>query len=147
MIEMKRFGFLVLFAAVVCVISGIATLADAATVTWWYDVKVTGIRYLYNPATGQVDQTPLSHSGLAKIEFNDAMRGGSVVIQTPVLGYTEGSRTGWNFSGERAYAGMVFKTSGVFGPGKISGTVVVDDLSKSGSKGHYEYHFHGVRKN
>jgi len=147
MITMKRSGSFVMFAVVFCLLAGIASLAEAATVTWWYDVQVTGTRYLFNPATGNVDQTPLSSSGLAKIEFNDAMRGGPVVIQTPVLGYTEGKRAGWNFTGERPYAGMFFKTSGIFGPEKISGTVVVDDLSRSGSKGHYEYQFHGVRKN
>lgn len=135
-----------LAVAVFCLTAGFSFAADAATVTWWYDVQVIGTRYLPNPATGQIDQAPLSSSGLAKIEFNDSMRGGPVVIQTPVLGYTEGTRSGSGFSGERVYAGMSYKTSGTFSKETISGKIRVDDISKSGSKGYYEFVFHGTRK-
>jgi len=144
---MKGFNRTVLLAVVVCVIAGFAFSVEAATVTWWYDVQVTGTRYLPNPATGQIDETPLSSSGLAKIQFDDSMRGGPVVIQTPIMGYTEGTKSGFNFSGERVYFGMTYKTTGTFSPGGIHGNITVKDISRSGSKGHYEFVFKGRRKN
>lgn len=144
---MRRSNGAVLLAVAVCMIAGFAYSAEAATVTWWYDVQVTGTRYLPNPATGQIDETPLSYSGLAKIQFDDSMRGGPVVIQTPVLGYTEGTRSGFNFSGETVYAGMDYKTTGTFKSGGIHGEVNVKDISESGAKGHYEFVFKGRRKN
>ncbi|MDO9509194.1 MAG: hypothetical protein Q7I97_07665 [Thermovirgaceae bacterium] len=144
---MKNWNRTVLLIIAVCVFGCFARSVDAATVTWWYDVQVAGTRYLYNPGTGQVDQTPLTSSGLAKIEFDNSMRGGAVVIQTPVLGYTEGTKNGNKFTGERVYAGMLYKTTGTFNGDSITGNISVKDISKSGSKGHYEFSFHGNRVN
>lgn len=144
---MSRSNRTLILAVVACMIAGFAYSAEAATVTWWYDVQVTGTRYLPNPATGQIDETPLSSSGLAKIQFNDSMRGSPVVIQTPVLGYTEGTRSGPNFSGERVYFGMAYRTTGKFNAETITGKIYVKDISKSGAKGHYEFVFHGSRNN
>ncbi len=144
---MKKYNGTVLLAVAVCMIAGFSHSAEAATVTWWYDVQVTGTRYLPNPTTGQIDEMPLSSTGLAKIQFDDSMRGGAVVIQTPVLGYTEGTKSGPNFSGERVYFGMAYKTTGNFNAAIITGKIYVKDISKSGAKGHYEFVFSGSRKN
>ncbi|MEA3508195.1 MAG: hypothetical protein U9R40_04660 [Synergistota bacterium] len=123
-----------------------ASMSAAAPVTWWYNMRVHGTRYLYNQGTGQVEEKQLYNSGLGKITFDPNYRGGKAFVQTPVLSFPEVQRNGNHFSGTRIYAGMVYEIEGTFSEHTISGNVDISDPSAAGNKGYYKFHFSGKRK-